>query len=139
MKIGIFGGSFDPVHREHVHFVRAAIDCLRLDKVFVMPAHNPPHKPYRVLAPDTDRLETCRLAFSCLPEVEISDDHSTTAELSVYRMVRNPYDVLTVFGNDAENVAYRFTFKHAGEYKFIIVVADAAGNQAYLEYVVTVS
>ena len=73
MKIGIFGGSFDPVHREHVHFVRAAIDCLRLDKVFVMPAHNPPHKPYRVLAPDTDRLETCRLAFSCLPEVEISD------------------------------------------------------------------
>ena len=74
-----------------------------------------------------------------LPEVEISDDHSTTAELSVYRMVRNPYDVLTVFGYDAENVAYRFTFKHAGEYKFIIVVADAAGNQAYLEYVVTVS
>ena len=73
MKIGIFGGSFDPVHREHVHFVRAAIDCLRLDKVFVMPAHNPPHKPYRVLAPDTDRLEACRLAFSCLPEVEISD------------------------------------------------------------------
>ncbi|MBR4943409.1 MAG: nicotinate (nicotinamide) nucleotide adenylyltransferase [Clostridia bacterium] len=73
MRIGIFGGSFDPVHKEHVQFVRAAIDCLRLDKVFVMPAHNPPHKPYRVLAPDTDRLETCRLAFSCLPEVEISD------------------------------------------------------------------
>jgi nicotinate-nucleotide adenylyltransferase len=73
MKIAIFGGSFDPVHREHVHFVRAAIDCLRLDKVFVMPAHNPPHKPYRLLAPDTDRLEACRLAFSCLPEVEISD------------------------------------------------------------------
>ena len=73
MRIAIFGGSFDPVHREHVNFVRAAIDCLRLDKVFVMPAHTPPHKPYRVLAPDEHRLEMCRLAFSCLPQVEISD------------------------------------------------------------------
>ena len=73
MRIAIFGGSFDPVHKEHVHFVRAAIDCLRLDKVFVMPAHTPPHKPYRVLCPDDDRLEMCRLAFSSLPEVEVSD------------------------------------------------------------------
>jgi nicotinate-nucleotide adenylyltransferase len=56
-----------------VHFVGAAIDCLRLDKVFVMPAHTPPHKPYRVLSSDADRLEMCRLAFSRLPEVEISD------------------------------------------------------------------
>lgn len=73
MRIGIFGGSFDPVHREHVRFVRAAIDCLRLDKVFVMPAHTPPHKPYRVLSSDEDRLEMCCLAFSDLPQVEISD------------------------------------------------------------------
>ena len=73
MRIGIFGGSFDPVHREHVHFVGAAIDCLRLDKVFVMPAHTPPHKPYRVLSSDADRLEMCRLAFSHLPEVIVSD------------------------------------------------------------------
>ena len=64
MRIAIFGGSFDPVHREHVNFVRAAIGCLRLDKVFVMPAHTPPHKPYRTLLPDADRLELCRLAFS---------------------------------------------------------------------------
>ena len=73
MRIGIFGGSFDPVHREHVRFVRAAIDCLRLDKVFVMPAHTPPHKPYRILSSDEDRLEMCRLAFSSLPQVEVSD------------------------------------------------------------------
>ena len=73
MRIGIFGGSFDPVHKEHVHFVRAAIDCLRLDKVFVMPAHTPPHKPYRVLSSDADRMQMCRLAFAGVPQVEISD------------------------------------------------------------------
>ena len=73
MRVGIFGGSFDPVHKEHVNFVRAAIDCLRLDKMLVMPAHIPPHKPYRNLTPDKDRLAMCRLAFSDIPEVEISD------------------------------------------------------------------
>ena len=74
-----------------------------------------------------------------LPEVEVSDDYSSKSEISVYRMVRNPYDVLTVIGYDAENIAYRFTFKFAGKYKFIVIACDAAGNQTYLEYVVTVS
>jgi len=41
--------------------------------VFVMPAHTPPHKPYRILSSDADRLEMCRLAFSPVPQVEISD------------------------------------------------------------------
>jgi len=74
-----------------------------------------------------------------LPEVEISDDNSAVSEITVYRMVRNPYDVLTTFGYDSANTAYRFTFKFAGEYKFVIVACDAAGNQSYIEYVVTVS
>ena len=93
-----------------------------------------------------------------LPEVEISDDSSSFYEISVYRMVRNPFDVLTVFGYDRVFVEegletsstaddksywkyteYSFTFKYVGEYKFIIVAADAAGNQTYIEYVVTVS
>ncbi|MBP3423246.1 MAG: hypothetical protein J6K86_05730 [Clostridia bacterium] len=93
-----------------------------------------------------------------LPEVEIRDDSSSFYEISVYRMVRNPFDVLTVFGYDRVFVEegldtpstaddksywkyteYSFTFKYVGEYKFIIVAADAAGNQTYIEYVVTVS
>ena len=72
-----------------------------------------------------------------LPELVVSDDSS--GEISVYRLVRNPFDVLTTFGYDKEGYAYRFTFKYAGEYKFIVVVTDEAGNQTYLEYVVTVS
>lgn len=73
MRIGIFGGSFDPVHKEHTNFARAAVDCLRLDKLLVMPAFAPPHKPGRVLSPDKDRLEMCRLAFSGMEKVEVSD------------------------------------------------------------------
>ena len=44
MKIALFGGSFDPVHREHVNYVRAAIRTLSLDLVVVMPSRLAPHK-----------------------------------------------------------------------------------------------
>ncbi len=73
MKIGIFGGSFDPVHKEHTNFARAAIAELGLDCLFVMPAHTPPHKPDRVLSSNEDRLRMCRLAFRDIPKVEVSD------------------------------------------------------------------
>ncbi len=82
MRIGIFGGSFDPVHREHKNFVRAAIDGLRLDTIFIMPAHAPPHKPYRVLSSDADRLAMCRLAFSDIPQAQVSDYETSSGGTS---------------------------------------------------------
>ena len=73
MRIGIFGGSFDPIHKEHIRFVHKAIECLRLDKLFVVPAHTPPHKPYKILSSNEDRLAMCRLAFADMENVEVSD------------------------------------------------------------------
>ncbi|MBQ8446168.1 MAG: nicotinate (nicotinamide) nucleotide adenylyltransferase [Clostridia bacterium] len=72
-KIAIFGGSFDPVHTEHVRLVEAAIKGLGLDKLLVVPAFAPPHKRGKTLAPDRNRLDMCRFAFSHLEKVEISD------------------------------------------------------------------
>lgn len=72
MRIGLFGGSFDPVHIEHVNLVKNAIDCLALDKLIVLPAHTPPHKRGKTLTLDETRLELCRLAFSGLEKVEVS-------------------------------------------------------------------
>ena len=72
-RIAIFGGSFDPVHTEHVRLAEAAIKGLGLDKLLVMPAFAPPHKRGKALAPDCHRLEMCRLAFSHLDEVEVND------------------------------------------------------------------
>ena len=73
MRIAIFGGSFDPVHREHKRLAQNTIESLQLDRLFVMPAHTPPHKPDRVLSTDEDRLEMCRLAFSDMPKVTVCD------------------------------------------------------------------
>lgn len=64
MNIGIFGGSFDPPHLEHVRLAAAAVESLNLDKLFVVPAHTPPHKKDKVLSSDEDRLEMCRIAFN---------------------------------------------------------------------------
>lgn len=82
MKIGIFGGSFDPVHKEHVAAARAAIACLDLDKLFVVPARKPPHKPSRVLTSNADRLEMCRLGFAEVPKTEVCDYELSQEETS---------------------------------------------------------
>ena len=73
MNIGIFGGSFDPVHIEHVRLAEAAVKTLALDKLLIMPASTPPHKKGKRLSPAEDRLTMCRLAFAHLPCVEVSD------------------------------------------------------------------
>ena len=73
MKIGIFGGSFDPVHIEHIHLAQAAVAELGLDTLWIMPAYAPPHKPYKVLTADEHRLQMCRLAFADVPNVKVCD------------------------------------------------------------------
>lgn len=73
MRIAIFGGSFDPIHTEHIRLAQAAIKELALDKLFVMPAYAPPHKKWKILSPGEDRLEMCRLAFQDNEAVEVSD------------------------------------------------------------------
>ncbi len=73
MRIAVFGGSFDPVHSEHVQLVKTALEELQLDKLLVMPAYAPPHKKGKVLSPDEDRLAMCRLAFAGMDRVEVSD------------------------------------------------------------------
>ena len=93
-KIAIFGGSFDPVHTEHVRLVEAAIKGLGLDKLLVVPAFAPPHKRGKTLAPDRDRLDMCRLAFSHLEKVEISDYEIAQGGTSyTYLTCRHFYEV----------------------------------------------
>lgn len=72
-RIGIFGGTFNPIHQGHVRLAQQYIRELKLDKLLVIPTKFPPHKLARDLAPAADRLEMCRLAFRDIPQAEISD------------------------------------------------------------------
>ena len=55
-SIGILGGTFDPFHLGHLGLARAARDALRLERVLVMPAASPPHKPGRPISPPEIRF-----------------------------------------------------------------------------------
>jgi nicotinate-nucleotide adenylyltransferase len=63
MKLGLFGGSFDPIHRGHIDPVQAARRELRLDRVIYLPTALPPHKPGRVLAPAHARYAMVEMAL----------------------------------------------------------------------------
>ena len=72
MRIAVFGGSFDPVHNEHIRVAEKAIQTLGLDKLVVMPANIPPHKKSERLSFGETRLEMCKRAFAHLEKVEVS-------------------------------------------------------------------
>ena len=63
MKVGLFGGSFDPIHRGHIDPVQEARWSLGLDRVIYLPTAKPPHKPGRVLAPAHARYTMVELAL----------------------------------------------------------------------------
>lgn len=73
MAIGIFGGSFDPVHNEHVNYVRAALKQLHLSRVFVIPSYIAPHKRSGAFACAEDRLRLAKIAFRNVGQAEVSD------------------------------------------------------------------
>lgn len=62
MKLGILGGSFNPIHLGHLAMAGAAMAAHGLDRVIFIPAGSPPHKRLD-LAPAADRLEMVRLAI----------------------------------------------------------------------------
>lgn len=72
MKVALFGGSFDPVHSQHVALVKAAVSSLGLDRVIVTPSYTAPHKRDGARAEGAHRLEMCRLAFLDEPRVTVS-------------------------------------------------------------------
>jgi len=73
VRIGILGGSFDPVHAGHVGLAVAARERLRLDRVLLVPAASQPLKPRGAVAPAEDRYAMVLLAVRGRPGIEASD------------------------------------------------------------------
>ena len=74
MTVAFYGGSFNPPHPAHVRACRLAFESLKPDKLLVIPAATPPHKPLPEGSPDAqERLELTRIAFRDFPEAEVCD------------------------------------------------------------------
>lgn len=72
MRVGVLGGTFDPIHLGHLAAADAALDCARLEKVLIMPSAQPPHRPGAIASAE-QRLAMCRLAVEGRPRLEVSD------------------------------------------------------------------
>ena len=73
MKLGLYGGAFNPVHRCHLIVAEAVYRRLGLDAVLFIPTGDPPHKPFSEFIPSAHRLEMVRLAIAPYPYFQVSD------------------------------------------------------------------
>ena len=72
-RIGIFGGSFDPVHLGHLLVAQAAVEELGLDRLFFIPAAQSPFKPENHASPAAERLRLLRLALAARADCEVDE------------------------------------------------------------------
>lgn len=107
-KIGIMGGTFNPIHIGHLILGQTALEQFQLDKVLFMPTKNPPHKRYDNIVDDAIRAEMVLIA--------IKD---------------NPYFELSTFEMDREGITYtadtltQLTKQNPDEEYYFIVGADS--------------
>jgi nicotinate-nucleotide adenylyltransferase len=71
-KIGLFGGSFDPIHNGHLILAKTAMEYAGLKRVYFIPTAFPPHKRTAVIAGFEDRVKLVELAISDKPRFELS-------------------------------------------------------------------
>lgn len=73
MRIGLLGGTFNPIHHGHLYIAEAIQKKLLLDRILFIPSGNPPHKKQEEIPPAAHRLEMTRLALSGRPHFELCD------------------------------------------------------------------
>jgi nicotinate-nucleotide adenylyltransferase len=81
-RIGLFGGTFNPIHRGHLKAASEVLDQFSLDRVLFIPSYIPPHKESSEMAPPHDRLKMVELATAPFPEFLASTIESDAEDKS---------------------------------------------------------
>ena len=117
MKIGIFGGTFNPPHKGHVRIIDKMTEELELDKVLIIPNKLPTHKRCDDLADNRDRVAMCKIAFKN-PKYEIStmemDRESDSYTIYTVKDLRKKYpndDLYLIIGSDMFLIFHKW-YKH---------------------------
>jgi len=82
MKLGLYGGSFDPIHTGHLFVAQTALEEASLDRLFFIPAAQSPFKPAQQARPASVRLRLMRLALAGLTWAEIDDQETRRGGVS---------------------------------------------------------
>ena len=142
LRIGLYGGTFDPVHHGHLIGARDALEQARLDALVWIPCARSPHKAGRPLTPDADRLALLRKALDTLKEPRFS-----ISGLEIARARQNPaapsytIDTVRAFGETfpgaelfwiigADQIAKLDTWKEAAALRRLVtfLVLDRIGS-----------
>ncbi len=107
MNLGLFGGSFDPVHLGHLLVARAAREEAALDRIFFIPAAQSPFKPGSAPAPAAERTRLLRLALAGEAAAEVDEQEIARGGIS--------YSIDTV---------RRYAARFAGASLFYLIGAD---------------
>lgn len=108
MRLGLLGGTFNPIHLGHLRGVEEARETFNLEKVYFIPAAIPPHKNERIEVSPTHRLEMVRLAIEGNPAFQASDvelsRQGKSYSVETIRYFRNQYpgaDLFFIVGMDS--------------------------------------
>lgn len=96
----IFGGTFNPIHSEHIKIINHLAGLDFIDRVLVIPTYIPPHKTAEYLAGEEDRLNMCRIAVEGIEKVRVSDFE--------IRRQSTSYTYYTVEALKTENIGEKF-------------------------------
>ncbi len=109
IKIGILGGSFDPVHNAHIQMAKCALEEFLLDKIIFIPAYRPPHKA-RITASAKDRYNMLKLALRNFPnffidtyEIDLHKEIFSYQMLDYCKQKYNNYNIKMIIGSDSFN------------------------------------
>ncbi len=106
MFVGLFGGTFDPIHNGHIEAANSAHLILKLDKVIMVPAGDPYLKRTKLVASPKERYRMVSLAVRKIPSLEVSDIEifrpgpSYTID-TVRELKREGHEVIVLLGTDS--------------------------------------
>ncbi len=108
-RLGLFGGSFNPIHNGHLAIARDVRARMNLAHMLFIPTGDPPHKHNRSLAPAPLRLEMVRLAIADTPEFDVAtlevDRSGKSYSIDTIREIRGqygqPWELFFIIGLDA--------------------------------------
>lgn len=108
MRIGVFGGTFDPPHLGHLILAAEAIDQAKLDRLLWVLTPDPPHKQGSMISPVEQRMEMARRMVSCCDQFELSDvdirrpgPHYSVDTVNILRGENPGAEISFIFGSDS--------------------------------------
>lgn len=137
-RVGIFGGTFDPIHNGHLITAQSVKEIRNLDKIIFIPAYISPHKQHAKASSPEHRLNMLRMAIDDIPFFECSDfeikQHTISYTIDTLKEYKKYYDEIDlIIGYD--NIFQFHTWKDPDEiFKLANVVVLKRKSSHPIEY-----